>query len=223
VIYDKAYAAKYRAHDDTLADSAPYLGFVAWLQKVCAQFKTPIAALEIGCGTGRYFRALRGVDSLTGLDASADMLALARTPYRADEVTVKDVTLVQGDALTHDFAPGSFDLVYAIGVLAEHVPLESSLVARVHRWLKPDGRFAFSTVHPDSESIPKTLPRRIGRLLVGFPGPLRSYLRRRLLADGMYADEAFIRELFAGDFVIESMERFISEAHLHCLCVARKA
>ena len=222
MIYDQAYAEKYRAHDDTLSDSAPYLGFVAWLQKVCDRFTPPIDVLELGCGTGRYFRALRGVNTLTGIDASAAMLELARTPYRAEEVTAKHIALVKGDLLTHDFAPASFDLVYAIGVLAEHVPIESTLVARVQRWLKPNGRFAFSTVHPDSTSIPQTLQRRIGRVLVAMPGPLRSYLRRRLLAGGMYADEMFIHELLDGRFVIESMERFISEAHLHCLCVARR-
>jgi hypothetical protein len=39
----------------------------------------------------------------------------------------------------------------------------------------------------------------------------------------MYADEARIHELLTPMFAIESLERFISEAHLHCLCVARKA
>jgi SAM-dependent methyltransferase len=224
LIYDQAYAAKYRAHDETLADSAPYLGFVDWLQDVCGRFTPPIDALELGCGTGRYFRALRGVRHLTGLDASADMLALAKTPYHSDEVTVEQVTLVHGDLLTQDFPAESFDLVYAIGVLAEHVPLAAGLAVRVHGWLKAGGRFAFSTVHPHSNSIPKTLGRRAGGALVTIaPAPLRDYLRRRLLAGGRYADEGYIREVLDDLFVEESMALFVSEAHLHCLCVARKA
>jgi len=43
-----------------------------------------------------------------------------------------------------------------------------------------------------------------------------------LLAGGLYADEARVRELLAEGFAIESLERVESEAHLHCLCVARR-
>ena len=63
-LYDAGYADRYRSHDDSLADSGPYLGFVAWLQRVCARFTSPAAALELGCGTGRYFSALQNVQSL---------------------------------------------------------------------------------------------------------------------------------------------------------------
>jgi hypothetical protein len=38
----------------------------------------------------------------------------------------------------------------------------------------------------------------------------------------MYADERWIAEVLQPAFAIESIERFVSEAHLHCLCVARK-
>jgi hypothetical protein len=46
--------------------------------------------------------------------------------------------------------------------------------------------------------------------------------RDRLLAGGMYADESRVTDLLAPDFSIESLWRFVSEAHLHCWCVARK-
>jgi len=54
------------------------------------------------------------------------------------------------------------------------------------------------------------------------PGGLRRPLWDRLRSNGMYADETPIRELLSPLFAIESLERFVSEAHLHCLCVARK-
>lgn len=222
-LYDQRYAERYRAHDDTLADSGPYLGFVAWLQRVCDQFREPIDALELGCGTGRYFSALKNVRSLVGLDASADMLALARTPYRAETITIQNITLIHGDLFTQPLADGAFDLVYSIGVLAEHAPLNEQVASRVHRLLKPGGRFAFSTVHPDSPSITRTVGRSIGRMLAALPGPLKQPMRERLLSGGMYADESRIHELLTPAFTIESIERFISEAHLHCLCVARLA
>jgi hypothetical protein len=47
-------------------------------------------------------------------------------------------------------------------------------------------------------------------------------LRARLLADGLYADQRRVGELLGRAFDIESIELFESEAHLHCLCVARR-
>lgn len=222
-LYDDAYAARYRSHDDTLATSGPYLAFVAWLQSVCDRFTPPIDALELGCGTGRYFSSVRGVRTLVGIDASPAMLELARQPFQANLITAERVSLVQGDLLTHDFGEAAFDLVYSIGVLAEHVPLDKALVSRVTRWLRPGGRFAFSTVHPDSPSVPRTMGRVLGRLVAPWaPDPLKRALRERLMSGGLYADETRVKELLAPGFAIESLERFVSEAHLHCLCVARK-
>jgi SAM-dependent methyltransferase len=224
-LYDEAYATRYRAHDEGLteADSAPYAAFVSCLRAACERFARPIDALDLGCGTGRYFSALRGVRTLVALDASAAMLERARHPAHEELVTIDEITLVHGDLLAHDFGAGRFDLVYSIGVLAEHVPLQAPLLSRVARWLRPRGRFAFSTVHPESASIPKTAGRRAGMAAAPLlPGPLRRLMRGRLLSGGLYADEARIEELLAREFVIESLDRLQSEAHLHCLCIARK-
>jgi SAM-dependent methyltransferase len=222
-LYDSAYARRYRAHDDEFEASGPCRDFAEWLGRVCARFAPPIDVLDLGCGTGRYFWALSGVRHLVGLDASSAMLAEARVPYNGDRINTLSLTLVQGDLMTYRFDPHRFDLVYSVGVLAEHVPLTDLLVARVVEWIKPGGRFAFTTVHPASASIPRTLARRIGEWIepVTF-GPARRTLRRRLLAGGLYADEERVRALLDRRFTIESLERMQSEAHLHCLCVARK-
>ena len=223
-LYDEAYAERYRLHDDGLVESDAYRLFVSWLQRVCERWTTPFDALDLGCGTGRYFCALRGVRTLVGLDASGAMLAQARHPLHEDRITAGVITLVQGDLMQHEFEADRFDLVYSIGVLAEHVPLQPALVADVARWLRPGGRFAFSTVHPESASVPRTLARRVGSVLgPRLSGPLKRAWRQRELAGGLYADEVRVRELLAPAFTLESLERRESEAHLHCLCVARKA
>jgi SAM-dependent methyltransferase len=222
-LYDHAYAKRYRAHDEEFPVSAPCREFAEWLGRVCAMFTPPIDVLDLGCGTGRYFWAVTGVKRLVGLDASAAMLEEARRPYNADRIGAPSVSLIQGDLLTHRFEAARFDLVYSVGVLAEHVPFDEALVARIVEWLKPGGRFAFTTVHPASPSIPRTRGRRIGEAIVpAMRGAARRGLRRRLLARGLYADEERVHELLDLRFAIESLERVESEAHLHCLCVARR-
>ena len=222
-LYDEAYARKYRAHDEELRGTRAYEQFVAWLAEVCRQFDHPIDVLDLGCGTGRYFWALGRVRSLTGLDASAPMLAEARSPFRSDDVRAESVSLVCGDVLTADFPHNSFDLVYSIGVLAEHAPLNGQVVAQVAKWTRTGGRFAFTTVHPQSASVPQTILRRAGTAIAPrLPARAQAALRKRLMADGLYADEQWIQDVLAPAFAVESLTLMESEAHLHCLCVGRK-
>jgi ubiquinone/menaquinone biosynthesis C-methylase UbiE len=232
-LYDDGYARKYRERDEQLLQVQTYRDFIAWLQEVCDRFAHPIDVLDLGCGTGRYFWGVRNARSLVGIDASAPMLAEARRPICADRIGVS-VNLVQGDLATHVFPDRSFDLVYSIGVLAEHAPLDEALVSRVWRWLKPQGRFAFTTVHPQSPDVPQTLQRRLASMALPLaPGGAGRALHRRLMSGGMYGDERWIREVLdppsrsasarqAGRFVIESLEQFRSDVHLHGRCVARK-
>lgn len=223
MLYDESYARRYRSHDDELGASVPYRRFVEWLHAVCGSFQPPIDVLDLGCGTGRYFWALSGVRELVGLDASPAMLAEARHPFNEDRIGAMSLTLIDGDIREQAFEPRRFDLVYSIGVLAEHVPLDARLVSRVASWLKPGGKFAFTTVHPASASVPKTFMRRAAQAMrPALPAWLRKPLTDRLLSGGMYADEARVRELLAPAFGIESLDLFESEAHLHCLCVATK-
>ena len=221
-LYDDQYAKRYRRRDDELEHVASNQALVAWLGSVCDRFDRPISVLDLGCGTGRYFWGLRGVTSLVGLDASAAMLDEARRPIHGERLKDVPVTLIKGDVMTHAFAPASFDLVYAIGILAEHVPLDRGLVSRVHEWLRPGGRFAFTTVHPESPSVPQTTPRRLAAaVLHALPAALTGALHRRFVARGLYGDERWIARVLA-PFEIETIDRFQSDVHLHARCVARK-
>jgi SAM-dependent methyltransferase len=222
-LYDERYAKRYRDRDEELQAVQSNQALIDWLGSVCDRFDHPIDALDLGCGTGRYFWGVRRVASLTGLDASAPMLEEARHPIHADRLSAVPITLVHGDVMSHAFPEGSFDLVYSIGVLAEHVPLDRSVIDRVHVWLRPGGRFAFTSVHPQSPSVPRTMPRRLASAAVAaLPAALTTALHRRLVGSGTYADERWITGVLAGKFIIESLERFSSDVHLHGRCVARK-
>jgi SAM-dependent methyltransferase len=110
-LYATDSARRYRQHAGELGHVEAYLAFCGWLRDVCGRFRRPIDVLDLGCGTGRYFAALRHVNALVGLDASGPMLAEAANPVGADQIIAKTIRLVEGDALTQQFPPGSFDLV----------------------------------------------------------------------------------------------------------------
>ena len=222
-LYDDSYARRYRERDEALQQERTYTELIKWLQQVCGRFHHRIDVLDLGCGTGRHFWGVDNARSLVGLDASAAMLAEARHPVRADLITARELRLVHGDLATHEFPEASFDLVYSIGVLAEHVPLDAAIVDRVWRWLKPEGRFAFTTVDPASPDVPRTLQRSLAGLVLPIAaGALGRALHRRLMSDGMYGDERWIREVLSGKFAIEALDRFRTDVHLHGRCVARK-
>jgi hypothetical protein len=72
--------------------------------------------------------------------------------------------------------------------------------------------------------VPQTAARRTAAALAGMlPAAMTGPLRRRLVSGGMYADEDYIRALAAPAFVIETMDRFTSEAHLHVRAVLQKS
>lgn len=223
-LYGADYARRYRQVDEEIRHGALVTRFAEWLGTTCDRFEHELTALDLGCGTGRYFWALRHVRDLIAVDVSAAMLAEARQPVGAGGSNVDHVTLVHGDFLAVDLPARHFDLVYSIGVLGEHVPLDRAIVTRVRDWLKEDGRFAFTGVHRESFSVPRTLPRRIAESVVKrAPAALGKPLRERLLAGGLYVDEEYIAALLHDHgFRIESLDRHESDVHLHNLCVARR-
>lgn len=95
--------------------------------------------LEIGVGTGRL--ALRTAPlcaSLTGIDLSEKTLSRARAHLSA----FKNVTLVQGDFLTHDFK-NAFDVIYS-SLTFMHLPDKQRAIDKVVSALRPGGRFVLS-------------------------------------------------------------------------------
>jgi ubiquinone/menaquinone biosynthesis C-methylase UbiE len=100
--------------------------------------RTAPRVLELGCGTGNLTRALlRHGATVTGVDQSAEMLAVAREKL-AGAAELREMAAVEiGDR----FAPGAFDAVAASLVLSEMSPDERAYVLRAaRRVLRPGGR-----------------------------------------------------------------------------------
>jgi SAM-dependent methyltransferase len=226
-MYGEARAAEYSEADRAGAADAVFVRLSVWLAHLCAGFARPISVLDLGCGTGRYFPALgtlgptEHVRELVGIDASASMLDRARLRLPVEETAA--ATLIRGDLETCHFEPERFDLVYAIGVLAEHAPLTDALARRVFGWLSPGGAFAFTAVHPESFSIGVSWKRSLGRKAMQIaPRAVHEWLRTRWLAGGLYADERRVSEVLThAGFAVESLERVVG-IHAHCLAVGRK-
>ncbi|MEU6217469.1 class I SAM-dependent methyltransferase [Streptomyces sp. NPDC047022] len=110
--------------------------------------------LDLCCGTGAGVEALRTVcrESVTGVDFSAGMLAVAREQVRPDGVPRVD--WVRADARALPFGP-AFDLVASFGAFGHFLPGElPGLFAQVHSVLRPGGRFVFPVGAPPGWASP---------------------------------------------------------------------
>lgn len=93
-------------------------------------------ALDVGCGDGRFARLVaERAAHVDAIDASADMIAAART--RAD---AGNVTWLLGDVMQQELEPASYDAVTAIASL-HHLPLVPAL-DRLSRLVRPGGVLA---------------------------------------------------------------------------------
>lgn len=130
-------ASGYEAHPGNVPerDSAEY---AAWVDAVRDLLPPPPAAvLDIATGTG--FIALIAASlghRVTGLDASAGMLAEARAEAQRREL---DVTFVEGDAVGPDFPAASFDAIISRHFIWTLREPERALDAWL-RLLRPGGR-----------------------------------------------------------------------------------
>lgn len=98
--------------------------------------------LDIGCGSGPSARAFARADptgSVLGIDLSAALVRRARDRSRADGL--ENVDFQQGDAGSHPFPEGSFD-VAASRFGAMYFGHPAAAFAHIGRALRPGGRLA---------------------------------------------------------------------------------
>lgn len=161
--------------------------------------------LDVATGTGNLaIAAARAGARVTGLDLTEELLAVARA--RADGL---GIPFDAGDAEALPYADASFDLVTSVfGV--QFAPRAEIVAAELRRVTRPGG--AIALVHWTKEGLIGRLFSVMGRYLPAPPSFVTSPAR--------WGDEAYLRELFAGDqvtitrgtnpFVFPSLDAYMS-------------
>ena len=160
-----AVARLYRENDNRDVTGPDHKRIAAILSAQCCSFHKPISVLDIGCGTGRYFHALRNVRKLVGMDVSEAMLEEAHNPVCADEVSVAECDLICGNFYTADFPSGSFHFIYSLGVFGNGCGLSVELFDKFHDWLTPDGCLFVDAIDASTEPWPTRFRRQAKRFI----------------------------------------------------------
>ena len=165
--------------------------------------------LDVGCGPGFYVQELLGEVGATGsivaVDASPDMLALARDRNAGHD----NVTFAEGNATAIPVDDADFDAALCVQVM-EYVADVPAALAEFHRALRPGGRVliwdvSWGTIWYHSEDpdrmrrvleawdehlVHPSLPRRLGAHLRG-AGFVDVVAEGHSFATADYDDESF--------------------------------
>lgn len=136
--------------------------------------------LDVGCGTGSLLAMIAATEpdaTLVGIDASANMLEVARSKLRR----VPRSTFVRMKASRLDFSNGTFDKAVSTLVF-HHLQEEEKAVAlcEIHRVLKPGGLLVLADFARPATSFMR-LPFFLIQFLDGFSNT-RAHVRGRLPA-----------------------------------------
>lgn len=141
------YEAFAEFYDRFLGD---FLDDLPFYQGYAERVGSPL--LEVGCGTGRLTVPLAAAGfRVTGLDASAAMLARARA--RAAQAGVADrITWIHGDA-TQGIPGGPYPMAFIPLNTFLHFPTQEAqraVLRHVHRVLAPGGLLLLDCLNPDA-------------------------------------------------------------------------
>ena len=131
-----------RAIEQRFFDREGFRQLIAWNLRALREavpMRPDMRVLSLGCGLGDYERALAGsVNRLVAVDLSSTAVAEAQRRAAADGVHNLEFRCAPIETL--EFSPGSFDLVYAFGVL-HHLSHDSrhELFHLAHAWLDVGG------------------------------------------------------------------------------------
>lgn len=182
--YNEEVAKIYRQHDASDICRPACVQVISRLQSLSAQFPHRINALDVGCGTGRFFHALKNVRELTGLDLSASMLNAARNPIYADKLDIEIIRLIWANYSTSNLTENHFDLIYSVGVYGLSAPITVEVLNHFHRNLADGGKLMFTIADKNDEKYKhllykSPLRKMIEKIQPVLPNFVKNYLMTR--------------------------------------------
>lgn len=150
------------------------------------QPSTSSAALDVGCGLGRFSRALaRRFREVVGVDVSTEMVAKARELNPTEQFP--NLRFELGDGLRLPAPSASADFVWSYEVF-QHMPtleVTRSNLAEVRRVLSPDG---VALIHVRTEDEGRGIRARLGWML---PDSVARAAKRAVGGDDLASDSTF--------------------------------
>jgi 2-polyprenyl-6-hydroxyphenyl methylase/3-demethylubiquinone-9 3-methyltransferase len=185
--------------------------------------------LDAGCGSGVLTRALASrCRSVTGVDASSDMIQVARNSNSNQTHSVNDPVFEVVETIERlEFAESSFDGVLCSSVL-EYLKDPGEAIAQFYRVLRPGGVLLVSV--PNKKSLLRRTQKLLHSILkncLGIDWPAYLAFSRH-----SYTYPSFVQLLRSNDFTVESaigygpympnISREIRFTKSIIICLARK-
>ncbi len=120
-----------------------------------SKIKEGMKILEVGCGSGAFTtfvaRAVGDKGEVFALDIQPEMLKQIENKLKQPEnKDIKNIRLIEGDALNMPLEDNTFDLVYSITVFQE-LPDKNRALKEMKRVLKPKGILSITEFLPDPD------------------------------------------------------------------------
>ena len=152
---DPEYVSKYRRSHDAPDSCAYRVDY--WKIGLADYLLSDYRYLDIGCGTGGYFRLLSGAKMILGIDRSPAMIAAAEDLARKSSYgAITSFHLGEFSSLRTD---KEFDLI-RLGVFGTYEPLTLDVLSQAEALLSADGLLIASFMHTN-RLIANTVNREI--------------------------------------------------------------
>lgn len=222
-VYTSDATTVYRKYDEEFFHTKAYARLGGKITSLSGSFSKSPSVLDVGCGTGRYFHAIKNPKSITGIDVSANMLQQAVHPFKREEIPLDTINLIEGNFYHHDFKGQKFDFIYSVGVLGEYVPFDAHLCNKLHQTLEDGGVLYFTVV--DIEPRKNWKRKMMEAVYPALPAPVKAVLDKRWETCYMTYDQldAVVK---AQGFKSYTIDRYVSEDErwdgVHLECTAHK-